>query len=109
MLMWIFGDVKENIVHSHKEETASGKLVLENAEVDWLLSIDADNLPEEAKQAGKRTFRSLMIDGESFEFSDGFTELHNLSYEHILSGKGFPLSETRKAIQLVHDIRNFKL
>jgi len=106
MLMWIFGDVKENIVHNHTDETASGKLVLENAEVDWLLSIDAANLPEEAKQSGKRTFRSLMIDGESFEFSDGFTELHNLSYEQILNGNGYPLSETRKSIQLVHDIRN---
>ncbi|MBK8607251.1 MAG: oxidoreductase, partial [Chitinophagaceae bacterium] len=106
MLMWIFGDVKENIVHNHTAETAAGKLVLENAEVDWLLSIDADNLPEEAKQSGKRTYRSLMIDGESFEFSEGFTELHNISYEQILNGKGFSLSETRKAIQLVHDIRN---
>ena len=106
MLMWIFGDVKENIVHSHKDDTASGTLLLENAEVEWLLSIDATNLPAEAKQNGKRTFRSLMIDGESFEFSEGFTELHNLSYEQILNGKGFPLSETRKAIQLVHDIRN---
>ncbi len=82
------------------------KISVENAELEWLLCIAADNLPEEAKQAGKRTFRSLMIDGESVEFSDGFTELHNLSYEQILNGKGFPLSETRKAIQLVHDIRN---
>lgn len=108
MLMWIFGDVQENIVHSHTTDTASGKLVLENAEVDWLLSIDANNLPDEAKLAGKRTHRSMMIDGESFEFSDGFTELHNLSYEQILKGNGFQLSETKKVIQLVHDIRKAK-
>lgn len=106
MLMWVFGDVQENIVHSHTDNLASGKLVLENAEVDWLLSIDANNLPDKAKQAGKRTFRSMMIDGEAFEFSDGFTELHNLSYEQILKGNGFQLSETKKSIQLVHDIRN---
>jgi len=106
MLMWIFGDVKENIVHSHGAETASGKLVLENADVDWMLSIDANTLPLDAKQAGKRTFRSLMIDGDSFEFSEGFTELHTVSYQQILAGQGFPLTETRKAIQLVHDIRN---
>ena len=106
MLMWIFGDVKENIVDRHGEATASGKLVLENADVEWMLSIDANTLPDEAKQAGKRTFRSLMIDGDSFEFSEGFTELHTISYQQILAGQGFPLSETRKAIQLVHDIRN---
>ncbi len=106
--MWIFGDVQENIVHSHQSDTASGRLILEKAEVDWLLSIDAEKLPDDAKHAGKRTFRSLTIDGEAFEFSEGFTELHTISYEHILSGKGFPLAETRKAIQLVHDIRNTK-
>ena len=108
MLMWIFGDVQENIVYSHEADTASGMLVLKNAEIDWLLSIDAEKLPDDAKQAGKRTFRSLTIDGEAFEFSEGFTELHTISYEHILSGKGFPLNETRKAIQLVHDIRKAK-
>lgn len=106
MLMWIFGEVKENIVYSHGTDTASGRLVLENADVEWMLSIDAGTLPAEARQAGKRTYRSLMIDGESFEFSEGFTELHTVSYQHILAGQGFPLLETRKAIQLVHDIRN---
>lgn len=108
MLMWIFGDVKENIVNEHSRSTASGVLELENATVNWKLSIDYNNLPEEIKTQGKRTYRTLDIDGESFEFSDGFTELHTKSYENILSGKGFPLMETRKAIQLVHDIRNFK-
>lgn len=106
MLMWIFGDVQQNIVHRHDGDTASGRLILDNAEVDWFLSIDANHLPEDVKQAGKRTFRSMTIDGNEFEFSEGFTELHTISYQQILAGNGFPLSETRKAIQLVHDIRN---
>ncbi|MGN6803310.1 MAG: Gfo/Idh/MocA family protein [Ginsengibacter sp.] len=107
MLMWIFGDVRENIVNEHSHSTASGVLELENATVNWKLSIDYNNLPEEIKIQGKRTYRTLDIDGESFEFSDGFTELHTKSYQNILAGNGFPLMETRKAIQLVHDIRNF--
>jgi UDP-N-acetyl-2-amino-2-deoxyglucuronate dehydrogenase len=107
MLMWIFGDVKENIVNEHSRDTASGILKLEKANVKWRLSIDANNLPEEIRAAGKRTYRTLDIDGESFEFSEGFTELHTKSYQNILEGKGFPLMETRKAIQLVHDIRKF--
>ncbi len=108
MLMWVFGDVQENIVNEHSISTASGVLELENASVKWRLSIDANALPEDIKAAGKRTFRALNIDGISFEFSDGFTELHTKSYEQILAGKGFPLMETKRSIELVHDIRNFK-
>jgi len=108
MLMWIFGDVKENIIHEHSSDTASGILELEKASVTWRLSIDYNNLPDGIKKAGKRTYRTLNIDGESIEFSDGFTELHSKSYEQILAGKGFPLMETKRSIELVHDIRNFK-
>jgi len=108
MLMWIFGDVKENLLREHSSSTASGELELENASVKWKLSIDANQLPADIKAAGKRTYRALEIDGESFEFSDGFTELHTKSYEQILAGNGFPLTETRKSIELVHAIRNFK-
>lgn len=105
MLLWIFGDVKSNKVNRHSDDTASGYLELERANINWLLSIDADSLPSEAKQAGKRTFRSMTIDGNEFEFSDGFTELHTKSYEEVLSGKGFPIYETRKSIELAHLIR----
>lgn len=109
MLMWIFGDVKENQVIEQSRDTASGILELENASVKWRLSIDYNKLPADIKAAGKRTYRTLNIDGESFEFSEGFTELHTRSYEHILAGKGFPLMETKKAIELVHEIRNYKV
>jgi UDP-N-acetyl-2-amino-2-deoxyglucuronate dehydrogenase len=109
MLLWIFGDVKENIVTEHTADTASGQLVLDKANINWMLSIDSDTLPAEAKAAGKRTFRSLTIDGDSFEFSEGFTELHTKSYDEILNGNGFPISETLKAIELVHAIRNCKI
>ena len=108
MLIWIFGDVQTNEVCQHTAETASGKLELEKANVDWFLSIDSNTLPAEVKQAGKRTFRSLTIDDEEFEFSEGFTELHTRSYEEILKGNGFPVEEARKSIELVHAIRNKK-
>lgn len=109
MLMWIFGDVKENIVTQHTKDTASGILSLQKATVKWRLSIDVNTLPPEVKAAGKRTYRILNIDGESFEFSEGFTELHTRSYEEILAGRGFGLAETRKSIELVHAIRNYKI
>lgn len=108
MLMWIFGDVKNNEVIEHGADTAKGNLELERADVSWMLSINENTLPGDVKAAGKRTFRTLTIDGDAFEFSEGFTELHTVSYANILAGNGFRLSETRRAIQLVHDIRNKK-
>jgi UDP-N-acetyl-2-amino-2-deoxyglucuronate dehydrogenase len=109
MLMWIFGDVKENNVTKHTADTSSGNLALQRANVNWMLSIDANMLPDKAKANGKRTFRTLSIDGEEFEFSEGFTELHTKSYEEIIKGKGFGIGETKAAIELVHDIRKFKV
>lgn len=108
MLIWIFGDVENNSVFQHTTETASGQLELEKASVKWMLSIDADKLPHDAKIAAKRTHRTLTIDGEGFEFSEGFTELHTKSYEEILKNNGFRISETLKAIKLVHQIRENK-
>ena len=105
MLMWVFGPVKENNVTLHTKTTASGSLELEKASVNWMLSIDVNTLPENVRAAGKRTFRTLTIDGDAFEFSEGFTELHTQSYNGIISGKGFPMSESKKAIELVHKIR----
>ena len=105
VLLWIFGDVESNEVKQHSADTASGRLRLTKANVNWFLSIDANALPAEAKQSGKTTFRSLTIDGEEFEFNDGFTELHTRSYEEILKGNGIPVGETKKTIQLLHDIR----
>lgn len=106
MLMWIFGKVKSNTVHQLEHDRASGYLELEKARVRWFLSINADTLPHEVAASGKRTFRQLEIDGEAFEFSDGFTDLHTDSYRHILDGHGFGLDTARESIQLVYDIRN---
>lgn len=105
MLTWIFGPVKQNIVHVHTHDRAAGYLELESARVRWFLSINAATLPEDVRRAGKRTFRTLTIDGSSFEFSEGFTELHTNSYSRILAGEGFPLEEARTAIDIVHEIR----
>ena len=106
MLQWVFGPVKSNIVHVSTFDRVAGYLELEKARVRYFLSINADCLPEKAVQEGKRTFRLINIDGEEFEFSDGFTELHTKSYEKILSGEGFRISEARESIRIVSDIRN---
>jgi UDP-N-acetyl-2-amino-2-deoxyglucuronate dehydrogenase len=108
MLTWVFGGVLENKVEYHTASRAAGFLRLEKADVRWHLSIDEKDLPDEAKAKGQRTFRSILIDGRTFEFSEGFTELHTACYEKILKGEGFGLDETRLAIEIVHQIRNVK-
>lgn len=106
MLTWIFGPVRNNIVHIHSFDRAAGYLDLEKARVRWFLSINEDTIPEEIRADGKRTFRSIQIEGKDLEFSDGFTDLHTTSYERILSGEGFRIGETKTAIEIVHDIRH---
>ena len=105
MLTWVFGDALENNVEFHELTRAGGELKLEKANVNWHLSIDENDLPEEAKENGQRTFRSIKIDDESFEFSEGFTDLHTVCYQKILDGKGFGLQDSKKAIELVAQIR----
>jgi UDP-N-acetyl-2-amino-2-deoxyglucuronate dehydrogenase len=106
MLSWIFGDTTKNIVHISQPDKAAGYLELENARVRWFLSIDQDDLPEAAKATGKRTFRSIMIEGEEIEFSEGFGELHTESYKEILNGKGFGLQDARQSVITAFTIRN---
>lgn len=106
MLLWIFGDVKENIVNILNANSAGGILSLNNARVRWFLSVDNTNLPKEILEQNQRTFRVICIDGKEIEFSEGFTDLHTQSYEEILRGNGFELGIARDSIELVHKIRN---
>ncbi len=105
MLLWIFGNVKENIVHVHTHDRAAGFLQLERARVRWFLSINQDTLPEAVKVKGQRTYRSITMEGTEIEFSEGFTDLHTKSYQAILAGQGFNLTEALPSIELAHAIR----
>lgn len=106
MLSWIFGALKENIVHLNSHDRAAGYFEFEKARVRWFLSIDANTLPAEVRAQGKSTYRSMKIEGEEIEFSDGFSDLHTKSYAAILEGKGFGIKEVLPAIDIVHKIRN---
>ena len=108
MLSWIFGDVSGNTVHLLKDHKAAGMLHLKKANVKWFLSLDKNDLPKQAVESGLSTYRSISIDNEELEFSGGFTDLHTSSYQSILNGKGFRISEARNSIEIVHDIRSIK-
>lgn len=105
MLHFVFGELQLNEVHYRDEKTASGYLQYEKARVRWFLSIDASNLPDNAVQGEKLTYRSITIGDEELEFSAGFTDLHTQSYQNILAGNGFGIDENRVAIETVEKIR----
>jgi UDP-N-acetyl-2-amino-2-deoxyglucuronate dehydrogenase len=105
MLVWIFGKVKTNIVHIQTHDRASGFLELERARVRWFLSINQETLPDSVLSKGKNIYRSLTLEGNEIEFSEGFVDLHTQSYSEILEGRGFGLEAARSSVELVHDIR----
>lgn len=108
MLGYLFGDIEENVVHIASHDRVAGFLRFKKANVRYFLSTNAETLPAEISAQGLRTYRSIKIGDEEFEFSGGFTELHTESYRQILAGNGFGLNEVRRCIQIVYDIRNAK-
>jgi len=107
MLIWIFGEVKDSKA-MHLDNKASGNLTLDRANVEWKMSIDANDLPEGVKLSGGTTYRSILIENESFEFSKGFNDLHTRSYEEIIKGNGFSILDALPSIELTYNIRNSK-
>ena len=105
MLHFIFGKLQANVVHHNGEAKAAGYLEYERARVRWFLSIDANDLPAEVK-GKKPTFRSIDISGEQLEFSEGFTDLHTVSYREILAGRGYGLADARHCVETVDVIRS---
>jgi len=105
MLIWLFGDVQTSLVHLNEEKRIAGYLDLNNANVQWFLSTDRNDLPKEVKESGSPTFRSIKVDGEEIQFSSGFTDLHTRVYKEILAGNGFGIDDARPSIKLVHSIR----
>jgi UDP-N-acetyl-2-amino-2-deoxyglucuronate dehydrogenase len=103
MLTYIFGPARRNVVHLRDAERAAGYLECGRAKIRWFLSIDRDDLP-----AGDRTspsYRSITLDGAEVEFSEGFVDLHTRSYEEILAGRGFGLTDVRPSIEMVSEFR----
>ena len=109
MLLWVFGPVQSMTVNHRSEDSASGVLHFHDADVRWLLSINAAHLPAAIAEKGQRTFRSIKLEGDEIEFSDGFTELHTDSYRHILETGGFGLDDAEPSIELVYNIRQAPL
>jgi UDP-N-acetyl-2-amino-2-deoxyglucuronate dehydrogenase len=108
MLHFIFGKLQRNVVHFANDYKAAGYLEYEKARVRWFLSIDANDLPDSVK-GKKPTYRSITVDGEEMEFSEGFTDLHTTSYQEILAGRGYGLEDARHCVETVDVIRSSRI
>ena len=106
MLQWIFGSFEAATVAIKTKDTNSGTLKFKQANVNWYLSINAENLPPDIKSKGQSTFRTLTIEDKEIEFSKGFTDLHTVSYQKIIEGQGYGLKDARNSIEIVSQIRN---
>jgi UDP-N-acetyl-2-amino-2-deoxyglucuronate dehydrogenase len=105
MLQFVFGPLQESRVHLAGPDRAAGYLEHRRARVRWFLSVDIGDIPAAHREEGKRTYRSIAVDGEEVEFSNGFADLHTRSYEEILAGRGFGLADSVPAIETVAAIR----
>lgn len=106
MLSWLFGEVKGNIVHLHTHDRAAGFLEFGKARVRWFLSINTDTLPVAVREKGLNTYRSLMLEGQEIEFSDGFADLHTKAYDEIIKGNGYGIADALPSIHIAHYIRH---
>ncbi|MBD8239843.1 Gfo/Idh/MocA family oxidoreductase [Pseudomonas fluorescens] len=108
MLHFVFGKLERNVVHFVNEHKAAGYLEYEKAKVRWFLTIDANDLPASVK-GKKSTYRSITVDNDELEFSEGFTDLHTTSYQEILAGRGYGIEDARHCVQTVETIRASKV
>lgn len=108
MLHFLFGKLATSERHYVDDYRAGGYLEYERAEVKWFLSINRDDIALVA-DTDKPTFRSITVDGEEIEFSEGFTDLHTVSYDHILKGEGFGLEDARHCIETVEELRGLSV
>lgn len=108
MLMWLFGPAKTTELYIREPNRMGGFLELPNADVEWFLSLEPQDIPDNSDNS-KRTFRTISVDGEEIEFSGGFTDLHTRVYEETLAGNGFSIEDARPSIELVHKLRTMKL
>ncbi len=101
LLHWMFGRRTGLRLHRSDAGCISGVLELERARVCFFLSVDPGHVPAGHTGACRR----LSVDGDLFDFSTGFADLHDRSYHEIMAGRGFSLEDTLEAVATVEAAR----
>lgn len=98
LLLWIFGEPVVTYPNQLNKLSASGNIEFLRATASWYLSIDPMNkyIP---------VHRSLIVNTETYDFTSNAGDLHTLSYQEILAGRGWGIEDARPAIELVNEMR----
>ena len=96
VLGFIFGEFVKVDRVCVAERRGFGTIRFERAIADFRLSLNKEDLPE-----GKNAHRVITINGETFDISEGFTDLHTESYQNILEGNGFGIKDCYQGIEVV--------
>jgi len=102
ILIWLFGSVKDYSVEMKSDTKAKGGLLLDTANVNWFLSLDRKDLPDNSN-----THRLLTIGGKEYRFDKVFADLHTRAYSQILEGRGFGPLDALPSIALVEKLSKF--
>ena len=103
ILIDIFGQVSNFNVNKLSLNQANVLIEHENAKVLIMINVLSK---EKLKEMGQEEvlYRSFTINGDEFEFTGGFQDLHTKSYESILEGKGFTVEDASKSIKQISKI-----
>ena len=102
MLLQVFGNL-ESFDVKNEARSSKGTLYLKNAKVNYFLSLEKEDLPWKEW----KPYRSIKINNQELEFSNGFTDLHTKSYQEILDGNGFGLNDAEPVIRLVEQLKKY--
>lgn len=100
LLIWIFGNVQSYNIQQYAFNKAKGQIKLERAQVNWLLSVDAADLPVE----GNSFFRKLWVNKEEISLEKGLEELYTRFYTAILNKKAPGIEAARPSIVLCNQL-----
>lgn len=107
MLQWVFGSVREIVVHHSSADCISGFMMLDKARVRFFLSINKSHIPSNDFQSGCAC-RKMTVDHYDFDFSSGFNDLHTVSYSEVIEGKGFSINDGKAAVHTLETIRTLR-
>jgi len=97
LLLYLFGVDWNVIKWQNSKRRCIGYLEFGATKVSIELSIEK----------GKTPIRVFTINGQDFDLSENFGDLHTLSYQKILAGEGFGIEDVRPAVSLCEKLRGY--
>lgn len=104
VLAWVFGpaEAQPRAWLSDDGTRAEGELSFAAADVHWVLSTRARDLPDAGANASAR--RTLAVDGVVVaDFSDDYSGLHDTVYREIVARRGHRLDDALGGVVLAHE------